>query len=68
MKYTFVLVFCLFLIMLCFGIEYNSRIAEIEKQTQIKLFQMSERIEQQEKETRLLKTDMEILKNGYERD
>ena len=53
--------------MLCFGIEYNSRIAEIEKQTQIKLFQMSERIEQQEKEIRLLKTDMEILENGYDR-
>ena len=68
MKYTFVLVFCLLLIMVCFGIEYNSRIAEIEKQTQIKLFQMSETIEQQEKEIRLLKTDMEILENGYERD
>ena len=45
MKYTISLIFCLLIIMLCFGIEYNSRIAEIEKQTQIKLFQMQEIIE-----------------------
>ena len=54
--------------MLCFGIEYNSRISEIEKQTQINLFQMQETINQQAKEIRLLKTDMEILEKGYERE
>ena len=53
--------------MLCFGIEYNSRITEIEKQIQIKLFQMQETINQQEKEIRLLKTDMEIINYGFER-
>ena len=67
MKYTISLIFCLLIIMLCFGIEYNSRIAEIEKQTQIKLFQMQETINQQDKEIRLLKTDMEIINYGFER-
>ena len=67
MKHTIILIFCLILIMLCFGIEYNSRMAEIEKQTQIKIFQISERIDEQDKEIRLLKTDLEILENGYER-
>ena len=67
MKYTISLILCLIIIMLCFGIEYNSRITEIEKQIQIKLFQMQETINQQEKEIRLLKTDMEIINYGFER-
>ena len=67
MKYIISLIFCLLIIMLCFGIEYNSKITEIEKQTQIKLFQMQETINQQEKEIRLLKTDMEIINYGFER-
>ena len=67
MKYIISLIFCLLIIMLCFGIEYNSKITEIEKQTQIKLFQMQETINQQEKELRLLKTDMEIINYGFER-
>lgn len=51
--------------MLCFGVEEHSRIDEIEKQTEIKLFEMQKTIAAQEKEIRLLKTDLEILENGF---
>ncbi len=68
MKHFFCLVFCLLVIMLLFGIETVSRLSEMEKQTDIKLYQLEEVIEQQAKEIRLLKTDMEILENGYERN
>ena len=61
-------VFCLIVIMLLFGIETVSRLSEMEKQTDIKIYQLEEVIEQQAKEIRLLKTDMEILENGYERN
>ena len=60
-------VLCLIVIMLLFGIETVSRLSEMEKQTDIKLYQLEEVIEQQAKEIRLLKTDLEILENGYER-
>ena len=53
--------------MLLFGIETVSRLSEMEKQTDIKLYQLEEVIEQQAKEIRLLKTDIDILENGYER-
>lgn len=68
MKYLICLMFCLIAIMLSFCIEYNSRISEIEKQTDIKIYKMQEKIEAQDKEIRLLKTDMEILENGYDRN
>ena len=68
MKHFFsCVVLCLLVIMLLFGIETVSRLSEIEKQTDIKLYQLEEVIEQQAKEIRLLKTDLEILENGYER-
>ncbi len=67
MKHLICLIFCLFAIMAAFGIETISRISEIEKQTNIKLFEMQTTIEAQEKEIRLLKTDIDILENGYER-
>ena len=68
MKYLICLMFCLIAIMLCFGIEYNSRISEIEKQTDIKIYKQNEIIEAQAKEIRLLKTDMEIFQKKYERE
>ena len=67
MKHLICLMFCLFAIMISFGIETVGRIAEIEKQTSIKLFEMQTTIEAQEKEIRLLKTDIDILENGYDR-
>jgi hypothetical protein len=68
MKHFFsCVVLCLIVIMLLFGIETVSRLSEMEKQTDIKLYQLEEVIEQQAKEIRLLKTDLEILENGYER-
>ena len=69
MKHFFsCVVLCLLVIMLLFGIETVSRLSEMEKQTDIKLYQLEEVIEQQAKEIRLLKTDLEILENGYERN
>ena len=68
MKYLICLMFCLIAIMLSFCIEYNSRISEIEKQTDIKIYEQNKIIEAQAKEIRLLKTDMEILEKGYERE
>ena len=68
MKHFFsCLVLILIVIMLLFGIETVSRLSEMEKQTDIKLYQLEEVIEQQAKEIRLIKTDLEILENGYER-
>ena len=68
MKHFFsCVVVCLIVIMLLFGIETVSRLSEMEKQTDIKLYQLEEVIEQQAKEIRLLKTDIDILENGYER-
>ena len=66
MKYFICLVFCLLVLMLSFGIEYNTRLSELEKQTNVKLYKMEKVIEVQEKEIRLLKTDLEILEKGYE--
>lgn len=69
MKHFFsCVVLLLIVIMLLFGIETVSRLSEMEKQTDIKLYQLEEVIEQQAKEIRLLKTDLEILENGYERN
>ena len=67
MKHLICLMFCLIAIMISFGIEYNSRISEIEKQTDIKIYKMQEKIEIQEKEIRLLKTDIDIIHYGYDR-
>ena len=67
MKHLICLMFCLIAIMISFGIETISRIAEIEKQTSIKLFEMQTTIEAQEKEIRLLKTDIDIINYGYDR-
>ena len=67
MKHLICLMFCLIAIMISFGIETIGRIAEIEKQTSIKLFEMQTTIETQEKEIRLLKTDIDIIHYGYDR-
>ena len=68
MKHFFsCVVLLLIVIMLLFGIETVSRLSEMEKQTDIKLYQLEKVIEQQAKEIRLLKTDIDILENGYER-
>ncbi len=68
MKYLICLIFCLIGIMLSFGIEYNTRLSEIERQTDVKIYVLKKEIEAQEKEIRILKTDMEIMQKGYERN
>ena len=59
---------CIISINVLIWIKIDNRQKDLETETQIKLLQMSEKIEEQNKEIRLLKTDMEILQKGYERD
>ena len=44
----------------------DNRQKELEIETQIKLLQMTERIEEQDKQIRILRQDMDILERGYE--
>ena len=47
-------------------IKIDNRQKDLETETQIKLLQMAERIEEQDKEIRILRQDMDILERGYE--
>lgn len=67
MKHTFILVFCLFLVVLLFGIDLETRYKDYEAKIEIVVYNQNEKIKELEREIRLLKTDMEILENGYER-
>lgn len=62
-------VFGLFLLalILAFRLEIESRFTEIENKQATEVYFLKKEIEEQKKEIRLLKTDMEILENGYER-
>lgn len=68
MKYCFsCVVLCLLVIVLLFGIRFENRQKEFETETYIKLLQMEERIEEQEKQIRIMRQDLDIFENGYER-
>lgn len=67
MKYiTAFFAFCIISINLLIWVKVDTRQKELEIETQIKLLQMSERIEQQEKEIRILRQDMDVLERGFE--
>lgn len=69
MKYFFsCVVCCLIAIMLLFGIRFDTAQRELEAETKIRLLQFEERIEEQEKQIRVMRQDMDILENGYERN
>jgi hypothetical protein len=53
--------------MLAIGIDCQNSISENKKQLEIKIFQLEEKIDAQEKEIRLLKTDIDIIHYGYDR-
>jgi hypothetical protein len=53
--------------MLAIGIDCQNSISENKKQLEIKIFQLEEKIDAQEKEIRLLKTDLYVLENGLEK-
>lgn len=67
-KYFFCLVLLLIAIMLLFGIENVSRCKETERLLQIQKFECDQEIEELQKEIRLLKTDLSILREGYENE
>ena len=67
MKYLTAFIFCLFLVLLLFGIDLETRYKDYEAKTEIVIYNQNEKIKELEKEIRLLKTDMEMLENGYER-
>lgn len=66
MKYTITLILCLAVSMLCFGIETITRCKETELQLQVERFQREQKELELEKEIRLLKQDVYVLKCGYE--
>ena len=53
--------------MLLFGIRFDTAQKEFETETNIKLLQYEERIEEQEKQLRVMRQDLDIFENGYER-
>lgn len=57
---------CIILITFLIWIKIDTRQNELEKETYIKLLQMQEHIEQQDKEIRILRQDIEILENGWD--
>lgn len=67
-KYFSCLVLLLIVIMLLFGIENISRCKETERLLQIQKFEYDQEIEELKKEIRLLKTDLSILREGFENE
>lgn len=67
-KYFSCLVLLLIVIMLILGIENISRCKETEIQLQIQRFECDQEIEELKKEIRLLKTDISILREGFENE
>ena len=57
---------CLILINLLFWIEVSTEQREVKYETEAHIAQMMYTIQEQEKEIRLLKQDVDILQNGYE--
>ena len=65
-KYLSWLVVLLITLMLLFGIEVTSRYKEVELQLQTERFLREQKELELEKEIRLLKQDVYVLKYGYE--
>lgn len=62
-------VFGLFLLalILALRLEAETRFTEIESRQATEVYFLKKEIEEQKKEIRLLKTDIEIMEKGYER-
>ncbi len=67
MKYTIILALCFVISMLCFGIETMTRCKEVELQLQTERFLREQKELEYEKEIRLLKQDVYILQNGFDK-
>lgn len=57
---------CIISISCLIWIKIDNKQKDLEIETQIKLLQMAERIEEQDKQIRILRQDMDILERGYE--
>lgn len=57
---------CIITINILIWVKIDYRQKELEAETQLKLLQMLELINEQDKEIRLLRQDMDILERGYE--
>lgn len=66
MKVFNCVLFCLLFIILLFGIEFTSRLSEMVKEVERYKTENQSKINELEKEIRLLKQDLIILENGYE--
>ena len=58
--------FCIIAINILIWIKIDYRQKELEAETQLKLLQMAELINEQDKEIRLLRQDMDIIERGFE--
>lgn len=57
---------CIISINVLIWIKIDNRQKELEIETQIKLLQMAERIEEQNKQIRILRQDIDIFERGFE--
>lgn len=57
---------CIISINVLIWIKIDNRQKELEIETQIKLLQMAERIEEQDKQIRIIRQDMDIFERGFE--
>lgn len=64
-KLCYCLFICVFIITCLMWLDIYFKHKELESETYIKLLQMEERIEAQNKEIRILRQDMDIIENGY---
>ena len=67
-KYNFILGICIFFVLIAFGIDTASRCKEVELQLQSERFERELKEAEYEKEIRLLKQDINILKYGYDKE
>lgn len=69
MKHFFsCVVLFLIVIIILFGIDITSRYRELEVRIQIMEIQEGQKVQELEKEIRLLKTDISIMENGFENE
>lgn len=59
------LIICVISITILIWVKIDTRQKELEMETYIKILQMEEQIETQNREIRLLRQDMEIIENGW---
>lgn len=68
MKYFYHLItLFLFVLALLFWIESETRYRDFERKVEVELMAKDLRIQQLEKEIRIMRTDLDIMENGFEK-